>query len=201
MKPATSLQEAADKIMKSSTRVIGAVFEHHAKYFEQREGKKGIRKIEEKMAELGYPIRFKDMQNFEYYPVGLADLSIIAAKEIFGWTERDVFDMGNTVPKYSLIIKLLLKYFISLKRSVEEASRYWRKHFTAGKLEYELHEEKKYVIIRLRYKTTHPLMCIFYAGYFLRIAQYVVKSPKITIKETRCMFKDAPYHEYTIRWN
>lgn len=187
-------------MMKSSTRVIGAVFEQHAKCIEQQEGEQGVRGVEEKMAELGYPLRFKDMKTFAFYPVGLADLVIIVAKEIFGWKEKDVFEMGNIAPKYSFIIKLLLKYFISLKRSLKEASTYWRKHFTEGELVYELHEEEKYVVIRLKYKTTHPLMCIFYAGYFLRIAQYVIRSQKITIKETKCMFKGDPFHEYLITW-
>lgn len=200
MKPQMSLKETADEMMLFSTKAIGVVFDTHAKYIKQREGEEGLRRVEEKLAELGYPLRFKDIKTFEFYPVGLADLVVIVAKEIFGWQEKDIFDMGNTAPKYSFMIKLLLKYFISLERSLKEAAKYWRKHFTEGELEYESHEEEKYVIIRLKYKSPHPLVCIFYAGYFLRIAQYVIKSKNITIKETKCMFKGNPEHEYLIEW-
>lgn len=200
MKSQAALKETALRMMRFSAKVLGAVFESHAKYIEQREGKEGVRRVEETITRLGYPMKFKDIKTFKHYSVGLADLPIIVSKEIFGWQEKDVFDMGNTAPKYSFIIKLLLKYFISLERSLKEASGYWKKHFTEGELGHELHEEEKYVLIRLKYKSTHPLLCIFYAGYFLRIAQYVIKSEKITIKELKCMFKSAPYHEYLIAW-
>lgn len=199
-----NLKEIADKIMKNDTKVIGIVFETHARYIETKEGKQGLKKVEKKMAELGYPINFdkliKGKARFKYYPIGLADLVIIVAKEIFGWSEKDVFDMGNNAPKYSFIVKLLLRYFVTLERSLKEAPKYWRKHFTKGKLEYELHNKEKYVIIKLKFDITHPLLCIFYAGYFLRIAQYVVKSKNITIKETKCKFKGDEYHEYFISW-
>ena len=195
-----SLKIIADEIMQTNVKVLGVVFETHFKYIIQREGEKGAEAVEERMAELGYPMRFNSMKTFVHYSAGLADLVILVAKEVFGWQEKDIFDMGNTAPKYSFLIKLLLKYFISLERSLKEAAKYWKKHFTEGELEYELNEKEKYVIIRLKYDILHPLICVFYAGYFLRIAQYVIKSNDVVIKETKCMFKGDSHHEYLIRW-
>lgn len=196
----SSLQETANKMMQSSAKVIGVVFDTHAQYIIAKEGREGLKRIEEKMAELGYPLKFNKINRFNYYPVGLADLVIVLTKEVFSWSEKDIFEMGNIAPKFSWMVKLFMKYFISLERSLREAPQYWRKHFTEGRLEYELHEKEKYVIIRLKYKTTHPLVCVFYAGYFLRIAQYVVRSSKISIKETECLFKGGSCHKYIIRW-
>ncbi|MCD6233108.1 hypothetical protein J7J81_01850 [bacterium] len=196
-----SLKETADRVMRSPCKVIGAVFETHAKYIESREGKEGVRKVEEKMADLGYPLKFREMEHFKYYPVGLSDLVIITAKEIFNWKEKDVFEMGNNAPRFSFIVKMLMKTFLSVKKVFDESPKYWRKQFTMGVLEnYKIDMKQKYLILHLKHEVTHPLICVFLAGYFLRIGQYVIKSDKITIKETKCMFRGDPYHEYLIRW-
>ena len=200
MNSKTSLKETADRIMKFSAKVLGMGLETHGKYIEEREGKKGLKKIEEKMKKLGYPLKFEEIKTFKYYPVGLADLVIIVAKEIFNWTEKDIFEMGNVAPKYSLFTKILAKYFLNLEQTTKEIPKYWRKHFTEGELEIELHKKEKNAIVHLEYNITHPLVCIFFAGYFLRIATYVIKSPKINIKETRCQFKGDSYHEFLISW-
>lgn len=196
-----SLKQIADQIMKSSCRVIGVVFETHARYIESREGKSGIDRVENKMKELGYPIKFEEIKAFKYYPVGLADLVILVAKEEFGWTKKDIFDMGSSAPKYSFITKVLMKYFLSLKTLLRQAPKIWERHFTEGEIEAEVYPQQKYGVVYLKYKVTHPLICSFYAGYILRLFQYVVETKQAYIKETECRFKGDPHHKFVVRWN
>jgi hypothetical protein len=195
-----NLQKTAKEMMKATTKVLGAVLQTHMQYILYKEGPEGLKKVEEKMAELGYPILFKEIKNFEYYPIGIVSLPVVIAKTIFHWSDKEIFEMGNHAPKYSAVAKLMLKYFVGLKRIVKQAPQYWKKHNTEGELTCDLDENKKRVVVKLKFDPLHPLFCVFFQGYFLRIFQFVVPNSNITIKETKCMFKGDPYHEYVVRW-
>lgn len=197
-----SLKEIADNLMKIKGNVKGEVIRTNFAYINDKKGEEGVRMAEEKLAELGYPLKFKEIKPLEWYPEALSALLVIVSKNIFNWTEADIFDMGNSAPKYSfIVVKILLKYFVSIKRVFEEAPRYWKRHFDYGELEtVELNEKEKYAVVRAKGHQFHPLVCIYEAGYFLRILQFAIKSKKTSIKETKCTFKGDPYHEYVLRW-
>ena len=196
-----SLEEEANRLMKIKGNARGVTLQTHAEYILYKKGDEGLRRVEEKLKELGYPLKFKEVRPLKWYPEGLGVLVLLVAKEIFNWSKSDIFDMGNSAPKYSFVVKLLLKYFLSPRRSFQESPKYWRKHYDFGELETgEFNEKEKYLIVREKGYKFHPIACIFHSGYFLRIAQYVIKSEKITIEETKCMFKGDPYHEFIIRW-
>ena len=120
---------------------------------------------------------------------------------MFHWTERDIFEMGKDAPRYSFISKMLVAYFVSLRKFVAEVPKYWKKRFDTGELEVtELDEEKKYMILREKNHDAHPLVCLYHAGYYQRIAENIIKSNKITVEETGCVFRGDPYHEYIVKW-
>jgi len=113
----------------------------------------------------------------------------------------DIFEMGNSAPKYSFIVKLLMKFFLSPLRSFKEGPNYWKKHYDFGILDtHELNEKEKYLVIRLKEYKFHPIICIYFQGYFQRIAQYVIKSEKFTTEETKCMHRGDLYHEFVVHW-
>jgi len=197
----TSLKEEADRLMQIKGNSRGEILRTHAIYIFYRKGEEGVKAVEKKMEELGYPLKFKGIRPLTWYPEALSVLVVLVAKEIFKWEDSDIFDMGNSAPKYSFIVKLLMKYFISPRRCFEESPEYWRKHFDFGELEAsELSEKEKYLVVRVKGYKFHPIMCNNHASYFLRIAQFSNKSQKITIQETKCVYKDDPYHEYVISW-
>ncbi len=197
----SSLKEEADRLMKQKGNIRGAVLKTHAVYIRHREGEEGVKKVEEKLKELGYSLKFKEIKLMGWYPDGLRVLAMLCAKKLFNWTEKDIFEMGNTAPKYSFIVSLFMKYFLSVKDSYEASPGYWRKHFDFGELEApEFNEKEKYLVVRLKGYKSHPLECVYQRGYFLRIAQYVIKSKKITIEETKCPFRGDRFHEHIIRW-
>lgn len=195
------LKEEADKVMQLKGNLRGDGFYTHYNYIKHKKGEEGIRQVEEKMAELGYPFKFKELKPMGWYKNALSILILLVVKEIFNWTDDVIFDMGHSAPKYSFVVVLLTRYLISPRRGFEMSPKYWQKNFDVGMLEAtEFNEKEKYILVRVKEYKTHPVTCIFHAGYFLRIAQFLIKNEKITIKETRCMFKGDPYHEYLINW-
>ena len=183
-------------------KVRAETIKNHFQCIETMEGKEGVEKVKEKLKELGHPINNPEQYSpLEMVPTALADSVVLVSKYVFRWTKKEIFEMGNSAPKFSFIVRLLMKTFLSLRKVFEESPKYWREHFTEGRIEaVEYNEKEKYLRLRL-YHWCHPVMCVFYAGYFLRIGQYVIKNAKeLTIKETKCMNKGDPYHEFLIRW-
>lgn len=194
-------KEELEKLLKIPGKTRGQVLITDFEYVKEKEGEKGVELLKKKIKEWGDLIDYEKVKATEWYPVGLRAISLLAIKETFGWGDEEIKDLGNSAPKYSFIVKMLLKYFLSLKRSVEETPTYWAKHYTVGRLEpVILDEEKKYLVLRLHDFKIHPILCTYYLGYFLRFGQYVIKSDKITIEETKCMFKGDPFHEFVVKW-
>jgi hypothetical protein len=194
-------KEEIEELKKVEGNVRGDVIKSNASFIQRKEGKEGLKALEKKMAELGYHLNFDKIDPEKWYPVSLSALMIVITKDLFNWSEKDIFEMGNSAPKFSFLAKYVLKYFLSLKRFAKEVPKYWRHHFDFGELEVsELNEGKRYLILREKGYKTHPLICIYHAGYYLGVAQFIIKSQKIEIKEIKCVFKGDPYHEYLITW-
>ncbi len=196
-----TLQQTADRLKHFPGNVKGEVFRVHAEYIKHKEGEEGVKKIEEKMAELGAPIKFDEIKPFEWISEGMSSLTIIVAKEIFSWTEEDVFEMGRFAPRFSFIIKILIQYITGAETIIKNIPKYWNKHYDFGSMEVvDFKKEEKKVILRERGVDTHPLICIYHAGYFKGLGDLAVKSSNISIKETACVHKDNDYNEFVIEW-
>jgi len=197
----TFLKEEAEKLMQIKGNVKGVVLNVTLLYIRNKKGEEGVKLIEETMKELGHSFKFSEIQPLSWYKEGLSVFLILVAKELFDWTDKDIFDMGNSAPKFSLLTKILIRHFVSLRRTFEEANIQWHKHFDFADLEpVQINEKEKYLILRIKGYKFHPLICSYHAGYFLRVTQYVAKTEKIGVEETKCMFKGDDYHEYLIKW-
>jgi len=182
-------------------KVRGQVFLTDLGYIKEKKGKEGVELLKKKMKEWGNPIDYDNVRVAEWYPVGLRAVSLLAIKEVFGWGEKEIFQLGNNAPKFSFIVKMLMKSFLSIERVFKECPKYWTKHYTKGWLEnYQIDEERKFVILRLHDFKVHPILCPLLAGYFLRIGQYVIKGQKMKIEETKCAFKGSEFCEFKISW-
>jgi len=194
-------KESIDKIMQIPGNVRGGIIQADLNVIQKKEGKRGIEAVIKKMTEFGYSVDAKKIKLGGWYPEALSVSIILIARDLFSWREKDIFDMGYYAPASSFISKILMRYFLSLKRFLAEVPSYWRKHFDFGQLEvYDFSEKKQYIILREKGYKFHPLMCVYHKGYYLRVAEFAIKGLNITIEETKCMFKGAPYHEYIIRW-
>ena len=196
-----TLKETAEILLNFDGMVKGESFRTHGEYIRYREGEEGVRRVEEKMAELGVPIKFKNIKPLQWYNEGKSSLIIVIAKEIFNWTEDDIYEMGRFSAKSSFIVKVLMRYFVSLEKVLSQAPVYWKKYCSFGEVQpIELNKKDQYILLRLKGFTMHPLVCTFYAGYFHGFAGMNIKSKKMRVEEVKCMSKGDPYHEYLIKW-
>jgi len=196
-------KEEIKKLMEIEGQARGVVLKTDAEYVLVKRGEEGLKKIEKELGKLGHPLNYRKIKSMEFYPVGLRALSLLVIKKALNFDDEKIEDMGLVATKKSLIIKLFVRYFLSMKRVFfEEAPRIWRKHWTKGTLvPVELNEEKKYGLLRLKDFDLHPLYCsVYLCGYFSGILQMLVKTPEITCQETKCSFKGDEYHEYLLKW-
>lgn len=189
-------------LMKIEGEARGVVFKTDAEYVLKEKGEEGLKKLEEELEKLGQPINFKEIKTMAFYPIGLRAVSLLAIKKVFGFNDEKIKEIGLFATKTSLIIKLFVRYFLSVQRVfMKEAPRLWAKHYTIGELNtVELNEEKKYGIIRLKGIDIHPIVCCYLEGYFCGILHLILKSSRITSIESKCTFRGDEYHEFLLKW-
>jgi len=193
-------KEEAEKLIKIKGEVRGLGLRVDWDFVLREKGKEGLKKVEDKLAESGFPLKYKEIKPMDFYPVGFDVISLLAIKEIFNFNEKDMERMGRLVIKFSLFIKIFMKYFASLELVTKQVPRMWREHYTVGDLETpEFSKEKKYMVLRMKNFRIHPIYCNIHKGYFSKVAEMIVKAP-VTCQETKCMFKGNLYHEFLITW-
>jgi hypothetical protein len=196
-----TLQEAAERLKDFPGNVKGEVFRVHAEYIKYKEGEEGVRRVEEKMAELGAPIKFSEIKPFDWVNEGFSSLSLVTAKEIFNWSDEDIFEMGRFAPKFSFIIKIMIQYLVSVEVLLKNAEKYWSKHFDFGSIETDFVVGEKRAVVRERNPAPiHPVTCTYHRGYFTGLCDFAVKGGAVTVKETSCVHKGDEYHEFLITW-
>jgi hypothetical protein len=197
------IKEEIQKLTEIPGKVRGQVFITDLEYVKEKKGQEGAELLKKRMEELGNPIDYGKIKTFDWYPVGLRAVSLLVIQEVFGWGDKEISEMGNLAPKYSFIVRLIMGHLLSIAKVFQESPKYWKKHYTVGKLEtVKLDEKEKYLILHLKDFKVHPILCtyLFEDGYFLRIGQYVLENPKITSRETKCMFRGDSHHECLIKW-
>ncbi len=196
--------EEIEKILKKKGDVRGVVFQTDADYILKQAEAEGLSKVEEKLKEWGVNFIYRDIKPMAWYPVAWRVLSLLAAKESFGWGDEDIKKMGENAPKVSIIVKLFFKLFPDIEKFAEQVPKYWRKHYTSGELEVvKLHKESKSMLLRLKDFSFHPILCKHYfAGYFAKTVQLTrPKGSVVTCTEMKCsMLDNTPFEEYKIEW-
>ncbi len=198
MEKAISQQELSELLsLKGQTRGIG--FKTEANFILKDQGKEGLEKLEKAMADLGFP--YDKIREMEFYPIGWLGIALVAIRNLFGYDDKKFQEMGQFEAKSSLIIRLFMKYFVSLQRVSKEASAMWRKYYTIGELEIvEIDEQKKQAAIRVKDFKLHPILCQVLLGYYMSILKMIL-SKEITAQETKCVHKGDDYHEFMIKWS
>lgn len=208
MEKFTLTKERADRLMSLKGNLRGGFFAGHFKYVKDLKGEEGIKKVEKKLAELGYPLKEKEISNVKWYPEALACLMVLVTKEVFNLTKEDIFEMGKKSPRYSFIVRLLMSHFLKPERSFKEAPRYWRENYDFGEMKtIGFNEKEKYGLISIKnFRTSKdadkydPLICIYHEGYFLGIAQMAIPGKKVKIEHTKCLFNNQDQEEFKISW-
>jgi len=195
-----SLREKFKKLMDLSGEVRGVVFKTDAEFILKNKGREGLEALEKEMAGLGQPIKYQDIRNMEFYPVGLRVVSLLAIQKCFNFGAGKIKEMGMFAPKTSLMVKFFMQYFLSLERTLQEVSRMWRKHYTIGNLRpVKLDEKNKIVVLTLEGADIDRIFCEYLAGYFAKVMELIIRE-EIFCEETKCPFKGDKIHEFTFTW-
>jgi hypothetical protein len=194
-------KKEAEQLMKLTGRVRGAVFETDADYVKSNYGNAGLERITAAIGQLGYDLHYDDLNSMEWRPLGLRALSLTVMKDIFNWADDDIRAMGDAAPKYSFIVKLLMKFFISPKVAFSHAPEYWTKHYDVGHLEaVELSEEKRSAVVHLADFNVHAVYCRYLEGFFGRLFKFMFPRSTVKIRETLCMCEGDARHEFLVNW-
>ena len=193
-------KEELEKLIKIKGEMRGAGIKEVAAFVLKEEGKEGLKKLEDTMEKLGYPLKFKEINIMQFYPLTLSAILEITVKRLFNYDDNKLQEMGRFNAKLGLVITFLIKYLISLDKATKEVQTMWKRYYTVGELtttEYD--KKKRYVILRLENFAVHPVYCQIFRGYFSAILEIIVKS-KVNCQETKCSFRGDQYHEFLLKW-
>ncbi len=180
--------------------VKGVVFQTDANYVLQKMGEPGLKKLEERVKTLGLTINYHEASALKTYPIGLRVASLLLIADTFSWNEAEIRQMGYEAPKTSFVVKLLMKFFVSFVRLMQEVPKYWQEHYTVGVLEpIKIDDAKKEAILHLKDISIHPLFCKYLEGYFEKIYEFALEGKRGSCTEVECQFKGAPYHSYEFK--
>jgi len=194
-------KEEFDELMKIKGEGRGETFKNEAGYILHKEGKEGLKKLEEVMASAGYPIKYKKVKSMGFYPLGVEATTLLAIKRLFNYDDKDFQEMGRYEPKISpSIIRMFLNYFVSLERAIKGIGGVWKRMYTVGEIrvvDYDL--KKKYAVLKLKNFYVSPLHCQDLIGHFAGLLEMMVKT-KVDCRETKCSFRGDEYHEFLFKW-
>lgn len=178
----------------------GVTLKTDAEYIISNYGQEALKKVESQLREWEHPINYDSVNETGLYPMYLRLFSLLAIKEALKLNDNNIIKMGNTAPRFSLIIKSFIRVFLTIDTVMDQFSNGWAKHYTEGSLDkiYFNKKEKK-AVLGLHFKL-HPLFCLYMKGYLLRSFQMLLPDNKVTARETKCVFKGDEYNEYTITW-
>jgi hypothetical protein len=192
--------EIISKAVKYRGRVVGEVFKTDARYVFRYKGKKGLARVEGETRKIGYPIDYSEINERKKYPFAMRIVSLLAIKRAFKLSDKQIADMGSWAPKHSFVTKIMLRYFASPNKIVKKLPAYWKRHYSAGSLEGELHEDERRLIVRLKNFDLPPVGCKYFEGYCLGAFSMITKFKNAKIEETKCVNKGDDYHEFLVTW-
>jgi hypothetical protein len=183
-------------------KIRGETLKTDIKYVEGIKGKKEAENIKKEMLKIEPEFDYDKIKGTAWYPIKWRFLSLALIKSYFNWDENDLEKMGHTAPSNSFVVKIMLRYFVSLEKTSREAPNYWRKHWSEGDLNLIKYDEKGkkviYDLCGLNKATTD--LCHFLKGYFRALVEMVNKGNTIFVEETKCPSRGDKCHRIEITW-
>lgn len=180
--------------------VRGVTLKAYGEFILKEEGEQGLKKLEEALSNLGYSIKFKEMKTMGWFPLKYQAITIETIKNLFSYDSNKFQEIGRFSAKFSLLVKMFMKYFFSKEQAEKTGPKIWKRSYTVGEFKVvEYNEEKKYAILRIENLSIHPLHGQVLIGYFASIFQ-MVAGQRTRGEERKCIFKGDDYHEFLMKW-
>ncbi|MBD3207992.1 MAG: hypothetical protein GF370_00875 [Candidatus Nealsonbacteria bacterium] len=194
------LAEKIEKLMDLEGEVKGVAIKSELDFILNREGSEGLKKVEDKIGEFGYDLEREKISDMKLYPLGLYGSIQLAVKELFDYQEKEFREMGAFEAKMSLIMRLFMRYFVSIDVMANQVSKMWRTYFTTGELEVvKINKKERCIVADLKDFKIHKLQCNVLVGYFASVIQ-MVTGTETTCEETKCPFSGDGFHRFLVRW-
>lgn len=194
-------KQIAEDLMKAKGQVRGHSIKIDFDYVLEKEGEEGIKKLEDELESLGYPFLHKEIKLMKFYPLGIQIIVVLAMAQLFGYDEKEFEKVGEFSSIMPFIIRLFMRYLVSIETVAKYAQRMWRTHYDVGKIEViEINKEKKYAVVRVEDFRTHPFHCIVTKAYIANVIKIAVKGSSVSHEETKCVFRNDDYHEFLVKW-
>jgi len=191
----------AKEIMKIKGEARGIHFKNDAEFVLKEKGKAGLAAVEKELADIGYPIDYEKINQFDFYPAGLRALSLLAVQKTFNWSEEKIKELCEYAMSFSWVIRLLMKHFFSIDRVAKQTPKTWSQYFTSGQAEVKEYDlKKKYAILVIKDFNLHPVYCRCFEGVVPGVLKMVISSKKIVCQETECTFSGGKEHKFLIKW-
>ncbi len=195
------IKEEANHFLEIPGKIRGSALLSDAENIEHRLGAEGMQRYQQAMEELGCPIDYGRIKAMGWYPLGWRVLSFVVLKQLFGWSDDDFREMGYNAPKYSFIVKFMMKFLSSPEGAFSKAPEYWKRYYSVGKLELgDYIEGSRGLSIYLRDFKTVPSYCRFLEGFFQRLMQYLRPDEEVHCVEGTCEHRGEECHEFRISW-
>jgi len=194
-------KEQAKEIMSLAGETRGFNIKLDSEYILKTKGEEGLKKLEQEMEKLGYPIKYKEIQRMGFVPSGLKILTLLTIKQVFGFDDEEIKNVCGFQPTNSLIVKLFAVYIRSMPIALKFANTMWKKYWTIGELKsVEFNEEKKRIVLIIKNFKLHDIFCRCMEGYFESMAGLIFGKKNMTCKETKCSHKGDEFHEFLLTW-
>jgi len=193
-------KEELSKIMKIEGEVRGDGIKSYTEFILIKEGEEGLKRLEEELITLGFPIKLGEIKRMSFYPINFWVVFVLSIKRLFNYDDKKFQEMGGFQVKSSLIIRVFMKYFFSIDRAVKELSKVWKQFFSIGKINIiELNKEKKFLSLKLSNFNVHPISCQLILGVLMKAVEIVLKG-NVSGEETMCVHQGDQHHEFLIKW-
>ena len=192
-------KEEIDEIITSAARVRRVVLHTDTEYVRRHQGVEVLRLVEKETRETGYPIDYDNLKLWDWYPVALRAISLLAVKKVLNWDDEQLRGMGRSAPRYSIITRLMIRYFVSLSKLIEKVQTYWNKNYSAGSLTARLDDRSVFICIE-GCQIPRPLFP-YLEGHFVGAMGMVIGNhEQIRLEETEWMHRDGKCFEFVLRW-
>ena len=194
-------KEVEELMKKTKGEARGFCIREDYEYVFRREGKEGLKKLEEAMKIPGYNLKMEEISKLKFYPLGILPVLLLAISRLFNYNEKDFEDMGLIQSKISPLVRLFMQHLFSPEQMIKMVAKMWRTSFSVGDLRVvSYNKEEKSIIIRLENWELSPFDCASLRGYFAGFLGFSVKEKIISFKETKCTFRGDDYHEFLMKW-
>ncbi len=186
------------ELKKIKGRARGITLKTDFKYIASQ---KKVKEVEKIIKKIDPEFDYNKIEDTKWYPLWWRMLSLLVIKDVFGWEDKDIIEMGRQAPKNSFIVKIILKYFVSIEKTLKEGSKYFSKHYYPGVFEpLEYNKKDKYVRYRLKNFESDPIICVYFLGYFETVGKLGNQGKPTTVTEIKCASKGNKYHEFMTKW-